>query len=91
VARNPGDSIRAKDKVTVRNCGINPVAGRGHVCRVDANRISFYLEWRGPRWIEAQCGLGIFGANFIPDEYAPKNLCYAKRQLFPWVFSFNFF
>jgi hypothetical protein len=83
MAWNPGDPFRVKDTVTVRNCGINPVMGQGHVCFVDATRMSFYLDWSGGRWIKAKCDLGTFGANFIPDQVAPKMLGYAERQHFP--------
>jgi hypothetical protein len=87
----PGDPFRTKDTGTVRRCGIDPIMGRGHVCFVDANQISFYLEWGGPRWIEAQCDLGTFGANFITEQFAPVSLGYAKRKHFKKVFPQDFF
>lgn len=44
MALSPGDPFRVKDTITVRNCGVNTVMGRGYVCFVDANQISFYLD-----------------------------------------------
>jgi hypothetical protein len=87
---NPGDPFRVKDTVTVRNCGINPAMGRGHVCFADAAGISFYLGWGTSTWIEAKCDLGTFGANFIPDQLAPRNLGYTKRQHFRKTFPHDF-
>ena len=86
-----GDPFRVKETVTVRNCGIDPVSGHGYVCFVDANQISFYLGWGGSNWIEAKCDLGTFAANFTPDQLAPQNLAYAKRQHFRKVFPNDFF
>ena len=42
MAWDPGDAFRVKDTTTVRNCGMNPVVGRGYVCFVAANQISFF-------------------------------------------------
>jgi hypothetical protein len=88
---NSGDPFRTKDTGTIRRCGIDPIMGRGHVCFVDATGISFYLDWGGPSWIEARCDLVTFGANFIPDQFAPVALGYAKREHFPKLFPTNFF
>jgi hypothetical protein len=87
---NPGDPFRVKDTLTVRQCGIDHLMGRGHVCFVDATGISFYLDWSGGRWIEAKCDLETFGANFIPDQFGPKNLGYVKRQHFRKAFPSDF-
>jgi hypothetical protein len=90
MAWSAGDPFKAKDTVTVRNCGINPVMARGHVCFADAKEISFYLGWGGSVWMEAKCDLGTFGANFIPDPLAPVNLGYSKRLHFRKVFPSDF-
>lgn len=88
-----GEAFRAKlpGTMMLQRCGVDGGNARGHVCFVDQERISFYLEWGGGRWIEAQCDLGTFAANFIPEPFAPLSLAYAKRQHFPKVFPTNFF
>jgi hypothetical protein len=93
VAWLPGESFRAKqpDTITLKQCGTLAGTPRGHVCFVDQNDISFYLEWGIGRWIEARTDLGTFVANFVPDVLAPCNLGYVKREHFKKIFPKDFF
>lgn len=75
-----GDPIKAKPTAMNRSCRIDPDHATGHVCFVNSQGVSFYLDRgkAGSGYIEAQCALDLFAANFEHDPYRPYNVAYIK-------------
>lgn len=86
---NSGDCFRPKFPLTqtLRSVGVTE-HGTGVVTFVDALRISFYLErgLPGMGYLEAQCTLELFGANFTPDPMRPHSPAYVATKHFAKVF-----
>jgi hypothetical protein len=88
----PGEVFIPRDTTLIKNCGIDPSRGRGHVTYVADGFISFYLD-RGPSgagWIEARCSLETFGLNFLHLPVREISKAYITSRHFTKLFPANY-
>ncbi|WP_337040313.1 hypothetical protein [Emticicia sp. 17c] len=63
-----GASIKAKETMVNRNCGIDSENARGYICKADSSGVSIYLEkGKGRGTIEAIMTPEHFAMNFQVD------------------------
>jgi hypothetical protein len=87
-----GEPISPKAPLTAaaKNCGLSAEC-MGYTTFVDRQAISIYMDRAGAGYIEAQCPLDVFAANFQRRFGAGINGAYIKKAHANKVFPRDFF